>query len=221
VTAASDPEFLSVDEVRLLHSLSILEFGGSSGLRASELLDSARAQPRAMFGGSYLHERPFGMAAAYAFHLCQNHPFVDGNKRVAWAAMRSFLFREGYQLRVDTDDAVATMLLVAIGELQKDALSVWIAERAQSRPRLELRDFFKRLKAPELITRLQAIADSYHSGGPAELAAIVDDAATAIPVISHLATLYQLVRSNNEQAIHYIQLLAALHRIAEEHGYEW
>jgi hypothetical protein len=161
------------------------------------------------------------MAAAYAYHLCQNHPFVDGNKRIAWTAMRTFLMREGFQLRVAAAEAVNVMLTVATGGLTKETLAAWIAANAHARPRLELREFFSRLTPEEVIERLTAIAASYHSGGPAELTAIVNEAADAIPVISHFAALYHLDRAKNEQAIHYVQLLAALHGIAEEQGYEW
>lgn len=216
-----DPAYLSLDEVRLLHSLAVLEFGGDRAIRSIELLESALAQPRAMFAGAFLHERPFGMCAAYAFHLCQNHPFVDGNKRVAWAAMRTFALREGFQLRVPAAEAVQIMLRVATGAMQKDELASWIAQRAQPRPRVELRDFFASLSTAELIEKLTSIADSYRSGGPEELTAIVDEAADAIPAVRHLALLYQLDRVNNEQAIHFVQLLAAIHRIAQERGYDW
>ena len=66
-------------------------FGGLHGIRDEDLLDSALAQPEATFEGEYLHGDVWEMAAAYGFHLCSNHPFLDGNKRIAAVAMGTFL----------------------------------------------------------------------------------------------------------------------------------
>ena len=113
------------------------------------------------------------------------------------------------------------MLDVAAGNLPKRDLANWIGDRVAARPSLELREFFGSLSFAELSDTLFAIAQSYKSGGPQELTAIVNEASTAMPVVGVLAHAYQFNRENNEQAIHYIQVLCALHRIAEEHGYEW
>ncbi len=78
--------FLTVDEVLELHDLQIQRYGGSSGVRDKGLLESAVAMPQASFGGKYMHEGLFQMAAAYAFHIAENQPFIDGNKRTALAA---------------------------------------------------------------------------------------------------------------------------------------
>ena len=74
--------FLSVAEVLRIHRRIIADFGGEDGLRDRGLLESAVAMPHAMFDGAFLHPDLATMAAAYHFHLCANHPFVDGNKRV-------------------------------------------------------------------------------------------------------------------------------------------
>ncbi len=68
--------FLSIDDVLESHLFQVETYGGDSGLRDAELLESAVAQPQASFGGEYLHAFPFEMAAAYLFHLVMNHPFV-------------------------------------------------------------------------------------------------------------------------------------------------
>src|SRR4051812_23730903 len=78
--------FLDVDDVRLLHAEQIELFGGSHGVRDTGSLESAVSMAQSGFDESYLYEFPFGMAAAYAFHIAQNQPFVDGNKRAALAA---------------------------------------------------------------------------------------------------------------------------------------
>jgi death on curing protein len=79
----TSPTFVSIDEVLLLHALAILELGGAAGIRDRGLLESVLAQPQMAFQGQMLHRTLAEMAAAYAFHLCQNHPFADGNKRTA------------------------------------------------------------------------------------------------------------------------------------------
>jgi death-on-curing protein len=80
------------------------------GIRGASLLDAALAMPRQGFGGQFVHEFPFEMAAAYIFHLCANHPFVDGNKRIALSACIVFLRMNGWNLAASEDDAYATVL---------------------------------------------------------------------------------------------------------------
>ena len=90
--------FLSVADVIEIHERVITEFGGHAGLRDRGLLESAVAMPHAMFSGQYLHAELPDMAAAYHYHLCANHPFVDGNKRVAVTAAEVFLLANGLEL---------------------------------------------------------------------------------------------------------------------------
>ena len=90
------PIFLSVDDVLELHRRGINEHGGDSGVRDLALLESAVATPQAGFGGEYAHPTLWLMAAAYAFHIAENQPFVDGNKRAAIAAALYFLALNGF-----------------------------------------------------------------------------------------------------------------------------
>ena len=83
--------FLTLSEVIDIHGNQIELYGGQKGVRDIGLLQSALAQPEASFAGQWLHEDIFLMAAAYAFHICQNHPFFDGNKRTALASALVFL----------------------------------------------------------------------------------------------------------------------------------
>jgi len=76
-----DAFFLSLDEVLEIHEQQIERYGGSLGLRDPAALESVVATPQATFGGEFLHASIPAMAAAYLYHLCQNHPFIDGNKR--------------------------------------------------------------------------------------------------------------------------------------------
>jgi death-on-curing protein len=101
-------------------------FGGSHGLRDEGLLDSALAQPEAAFEGEYLHRDVWEMAAAYAFHLCRNHPFIDGNKRIAAVALGTFLSINGQPARFDEVDLYLAVMAVAEGRLDKSGLAVWL-----------------------------------------------------------------------------------------------
>ena len=121
--------FLSKSEVINLHRLLIELHGGSHGLRDSGLLSSALAQPEASFGGEYLRATLHEKAAAYAFHLVKNHPFVDGNKRIAATAMGAFLNVNGAEAEFDQAELVAAILAVAEGRLEKAALAAWIRDR--------------------------------------------------------------------------------------------
>ena len=85
------PRFLTLDEALLVHADQVRRYGGSHGLRDLALLSSALAMPTASFGGAYLHPSLAEMAAAYLFHIAQNHPFLDGNKRAALATALAFL----------------------------------------------------------------------------------------------------------------------------------
>ena len=89
------PIFLSLEEVIALHNLQLERFGGLGGIRDTGLLESALAMPQAGFGDQYAHADLFEMAAAYLFHLCKNHPFADGNKRVGFHSAYVFLKLNG------------------------------------------------------------------------------------------------------------------------------
>lgn len=90
--------FLSVDDVLTIHEDTIRHEGGLGGVRAASLLHSAAMTPQARFEEEWLHPSLAAMAAAYHFHLCQDHPFHDGNKRVAVMAALVFLDVNGAKL---------------------------------------------------------------------------------------------------------------------------
>ena len=111
--------FFSVDDVLEIHRRVVEAFGGDAGLRDRGLLESAIAMPRATFDGTELHTNLAQKAAAYHYHLCANHPFVDGNKRVAVAAAELFLIINGQELSVSDDEIVELTIGVASGRLSK------------------------------------------------------------------------------------------------------
>jgi death-on-curing protein len=77
-----EPEFLDVEDVIGIHETQLQVYGGSAGLRDRGLLESAVAQPRSSFGGPFVHDGLFAMAAAYLFHIVRNHPFLDGTSEL-------------------------------------------------------------------------------------------------------------------------------------------
>lgn len=118
-----DPDFLTVDDVLVLHEESLARFGGGTGIRDRGALESAVATPSATFAGTYLHGDLFAMAAAYAFHIAQNQPFVDGNKRTALAAALVFLDLNGVELEDPDERLYDAMIAIAERRLDKDGLS--------------------------------------------------------------------------------------------------
>ena len=124
-----EPAFLTLDEVLALHADQIERYGGSSGLRDLGLLESAVAAPRATFGGALLHPTLPEMAAAYLFHLVQNHPFVDGNKRVGLAAAIAFLGLNDLWIEAEEDELVVLVVGVAEGRVGKAEVAVFLKER--------------------------------------------------------------------------------------------
>ena len=108
-----DPQFLSVDEVVFLHREGIRQYGGTDGLRDRGLLASTVFAPQQTFGGQYLYASLAAVAAAYWIGLVQNHPFVDGNKRVGVRAADVFLAVNGYDLGFPPAHVVDLTLQIA------------------------------------------------------------------------------------------------------------
>ena len=115
----------------LLHDEGLVEHGGAPGLRDEGLFDSALARPLNL--AAYGDPDVASLAAAYGVGLAKNHPFVDGNKRVAFLAVGLFLAANGYRLTASQVDATLTMLAVAAGELSDEAFADWIRSHMQPR----------------------------------------------------------------------------------------
>jgi len=120
------PKFLPKNIIIYFHEQLIGLYGGTLGIRDEGLLESALEQPRAMFDGSYLHDSLVKMAAAYGFHICKNHPFIDGNKRVALVAMDAFLQKNGYEISASEKEAYEVMMKLASGNITKAELTDWL-----------------------------------------------------------------------------------------------
>jgi death-on-curing protein len=121
-----DPTFLSLPEVLEIHEDQTARYGGTPGIRDIELLKSAVGMPSATYGGQFLHTHIHEMAAAYLFHLVQNHPFVDGNKRTGAVAALVFLALNGFDFYAPENDFAEMVLAVARGELDKADVAVFI-----------------------------------------------------------------------------------------------
>jgi death-on-curing protein len=117
------PIFLGLDEVIEIHRDQIERYGGHPGVRDMGVLRSAVSMPQAWHGGEYLHADLFEMAAAYLFHIVQNHPFVDGNKRVGTVAAFVFLALNGVEVRVSNEALFQGVLAVAQEKLGKAAIA--------------------------------------------------------------------------------------------------
>lgn len=117
------PLFLTLTEVIKVHTDQIRRYGGGQGIRNIGLLESALAQPEASFAGEWLHKGLHEMASAYAYHLCQNHPFIDGNKRTALTCTLVFLELNGVIISDPKGLLKTEMLQIASGKREKVKLA--------------------------------------------------------------------------------------------------
>ncbi len=127
--------FIPKEVVLTIHTDLLQRYGGEPGIRDIGLLDSALAQPSTTFGGRYVHKTLFDKTAAYGFHICKNHPFVDGNKRVAFVLMDIFLQKNGREIVSSEEDAYRMMIDLALGKLTKAQLSSWLKEHSTKKTR--------------------------------------------------------------------------------------
>jgi death-on-curing protein len=121
--------YLTVAEVLSLHRLLIEQTGGAVGIRDLGALQSAVAHPQMTFGGDDLYPSLEEKAAALCFSLVANHPFLDGNKRVAHAAMETFLMLNGWELNAPVDEQERLMLSLAASQTSRDELVAWVRSR--------------------------------------------------------------------------------------------
>lgn len=123
-----DLVFLKVEDVRKIHQHQIKCYGGTSGLRDRTLLHSAVAVAQATFDRQYLHRDIFEMAAAYLFHLVQNHPFIDGNKRTGSVSAIVFLNYNGFRLDVPEAEFEKLVRRTAQGKADKSEIANFFRE---------------------------------------------------------------------------------------------
>jgi death on curing protein len=120
----SEPRWLDIEIVIAIHEEQLAEHGGGAGLRDRGLLESALERPRNKW--SYENAPLAELAAAYAYGLARNHPFIDGNKRTALLALYTFLGLNGIEFDVPEPEAAAMILALAAGEIDEPALARWV-----------------------------------------------------------------------------------------------
>lgn len=118
--------YLTVEQVYAIHEAVIAAHGGDPGVHDAGMIDSAVAQPRMTFGGIDLHPTLAEKAAVLGFSLTKNHGFKDGNKRVGFTAMDTFLRLNGHRVSAPVDEAEATVLAVAAGRMDREAFTAWV-----------------------------------------------------------------------------------------------
>ncbi len=128
----TEPRWLSPVHILSIHADQIQAHGGSLGLRDRGLFESALERPRNRF--RYEPDSDLAaLAAAYGFGLSSNHPFVDGNKRVAFQAMYLFLGLNGFRIDSSEEEVVALILSLATGDLDEPALANWLRNHLSPR----------------------------------------------------------------------------------------
>lgn len=127
-------QLLTLFQILELHQNLIAESGGVSGIRDFGALESALAQPEMTFGGQDLYPTLAEKAAALAYSLVMNHPFVDGNKRVAHAAMEIFLVLNGYEIDASVDEQEELFLNLASGKIKRQELVEWLEKNRVINP---------------------------------------------------------------------------------------
>lgn len=122
--------FIPHELVFMIHADLLQQYGGRPGSRDRNLLESAIAQPKMTVDGKYVHRTIFEKAAAYGYHICRSHPFIDGNKRVAFVLIDIFLQKNGWEIIAGEEDAYTVIMVLASGKLTKAQLASWIKEHS-------------------------------------------------------------------------------------------
>lgn len=130
----TEPRWLSRLVVDAIQADMLVTHGGIPGLRDENALESALARPRQRFAYEPRTDLA-GLAAAYGYGLIRDHPYNDGNKRVGFVAMATFLGLNGYGMVTDEGDVVTTIVAVASGGLDEEALAAWVRRSVRLRPK--------------------------------------------------------------------------------------
>ncbi|MCG3130812.1 MAG: hypothetical protein FLDDKLPJ_01585 [Phycisphaerae bacterium] len=220
------PRFLAIEDILALHAIAIEDQGGNPSIRDRGGLESAMAMPRQQFAGAYLHPDIQAMAAAYAFHVCMNHPFVDGNKRAATAAMIAFLADNGWAFDATPDEAEPMIRRLAEGNLNKESFTSWARTQMREKPKMELREFFSRIDSRSFIERFTSLVVAETGGTTAEWNKRYEEALPAMPFLGELAKQQNEARqSGDASGYNRVTMLLigmiTLYAIAEDQGYEW
>jgi death on curing protein len=127
--------WLLPEVVLAIHGRQIAEHGGDPGVRDVGLFESALSRPKNLLAYGEPAPDIAALAAAYAFGLSKNHPFIDGNKRVAYVAARTFLLLNGWDISAAPEEKYLTMLSLAEGSLSEEELADWFRTRLIEQPK--------------------------------------------------------------------------------------
>lgn len=133
MTAADEPVWLLKEAVLLAHARSLAQHGGPRGLRDDGMLESALARPQQLYAYGDPPPDLAAMAAAYAFGIAKNHPFVDGNKRTSLIALGGFLRINGFRLTADQVAAYQAIIALADGSGTEEVLAAWVRQHMEPR----------------------------------------------------------------------------------------
>ena len=120
--------YLTLNQVLDLYRQLMAQSGGAAGIRDLNALESALAQPRATYAGEDLYPTLIDKAAILCYLLVQNHPFIDGNKRIGHAAMEVFLLLNGYEIQASVDEQEHIILAIASSQMKRVAFAQWLAD---------------------------------------------------------------------------------------------
>ena len=126
---SDEPCWLTREAVLAIHAQLLARFGGSAGIRDENLLESALAKPRQLH--AYGRPNTYEMAAAYAFGIVKNHPFIDGNKRAGFVAAYTFLGVNGIEFTAPEEEAVLFTRGLAAGDITPEEYTLWLQKSAQ------------------------------------------------------------------------------------------
>lgn len=127
MTGSAEPVWIETELALAIHDRQLAEHGGPIGVRDASALESALARPRNQW--AYGQSDLCVLAAAYAFGVARNHPFIDGNKRTAWVLTRLFLALNDVRLSFEPEEAIEMVLLLAAGKLAENEVAVWLSAR--------------------------------------------------------------------------------------------
>jgi death-on-curing protein len=126
---SDEPCWLTREAVLAIHAQLLARFGGSAGIREDNMLESALAKPRQLH--AYGQPNVYEMAAAYAFGIVKNHPFVDGNKRAGFVAAYTFLGINGFDFTAPEAEAVIFTRGLAAGEITLEQYTLWLQKSSR------------------------------------------------------------------------------------------
>ena len=128
MTPTDEPDWFEADIVLAIHARQLAEHGGQEGIRDEGMLESALARPQQLW--AYKNPDLYDLAAAYAFGLAKNHPFLDGNKRIAAVICETFIELHDREIKLSEEAKYIQYLALAAGDITEDSFATWLRENS-------------------------------------------------------------------------------------------